>query len=143
MPINGKTAVVTGAGKGIGREISLLLARNGVHVVAAARTAVEVEQLIDEIHGQGGTGLAVSVDIRKSNEVEDLVSRAVKRFGEIDILVNNAGVGTFVDVEGDLFQSLGSIGRIHLVCFPITKLRSRAYSFSERPVESRTILCCI
>ena len=96
--IDGKIALVTGAGKGIGREICLLFAEKGVKIVAAARTTSDIEGLVKEIESQGGKALAVPTDIRKSEEADRLVSLAFQHFGEIDILVNNAGVGTFANV---------------------------------------------
>jgi 3-oxoacyl-[acyl-carrier protein] reductase len=97
-PLDGKIAIVTGAGKGIGREICFLFAEKGVKIVAAARTNSDIEGLVRHIESQGGEALAVPTDIRKSEEADRLISSALRRFGNIDILVNNAGVGTFANV---------------------------------------------
>lgn len=96
--VDGKIALVTGAGKGIGREISLLFAEKGAIIVAASRTASDLEKLIKDIESQGGKGLAVPTDVRESEEADRLASSAIRHFGKIDILVNNAGVGTFANV---------------------------------------------
>lgn len=92
MKLKGQTAIVTGGGKGIGRAICLLLAREGVDVVIVARTEKEIRETARLIEKQGGRALAVKTDIRKEEEVIDMVSKAMNAFGRIDILVNNAGV---------------------------------------------------
>jgi NAD(P)-dependent dehydrogenase (short-subunit alcohol dehydrogenase family) len=92
MKLKGQTAIVTGGGKGIGRAICLLLAREGVDVVIVARTEKEIRETARLVEKQGGRALAVKTDIRKEEEVIDMVSKAMNAFGRIDILVNNAGV---------------------------------------------------
>jgi 3-oxoacyl-[acyl-carrier protein] reductase len=92
MKLKGQTAIVTGGGKGIGRAICLLLAREGVDVVIVARTEKEIRETARLVEKQGGRALAVKTDIRKEEEVIDMVSKAMNAFERIDILVNNAGV---------------------------------------------------
>jgi 3-oxoacyl-[acyl-carrier protein] reductase len=91
----GKTAVVTGASRGIGRAAALALAREGANVVAAARSKAELDALVKEIRAlkTGAKGLAVSADLTKEKPVERLAAKALEMFGKVDILVNNAGVG--------------------------------------------------
>ncbi len=91
----GKAAVVTGAGKGIGRATALALARAGAHVVLAARTAADLEALADEIDSLPGDAqaLAVPTDVSDEAAVARLATASFAAFGQIDILVNNAGVG--------------------------------------------------
>lgn len=86
--LRGKTAVVTGGGRGIGRATALAIAQCGARVVVTARTAPEIESVVREIEAQGGEGLAVQADVARQDDVETLVNRA----GDVDILVNNAGV---------------------------------------------------
>ncbi|MDO8616010.1 MAG: SDR family oxidoreductase [Dehalococcoidia bacterium] len=86
-----RVAVVTGAGRGIGKEIALGLAREGASVVAASRTPAEIEATIAEIAAGGGQALAFRADIARAADVKALVGAALDRFGQIDILVNNAG----------------------------------------------------
>jgi NAD(P)-dependent dehydrogenase (short-subunit alcohol dehydrogenase family) len=81
-----KTAIVTGASRGIGRAIALRLARDGMQVVLAARSPDLLEALAGEI-----SGLAVACDLREPASAQRVVDAAVARFGAIDILVNNAG----------------------------------------------------
>jgi 3-oxoacyl-[acyl-carrier protein] reductase len=87
-----KVAVVTGASRGIGREIAMTLWRAGATIVAADIVADPLKGLVDEITGAGGRALAVAADITKFEDCQNLMDAAVKEFGRIDILVNNAGI---------------------------------------------------
>ena len=91
----GRTAVVTGAGKGIGRASALALAREGAHVVLASRTRSDLESLAHEIAAlnSGARGLPVPTDVSDETAVDALAKAAIAEFGQVDILVNNAGVG--------------------------------------------------
>ncbi len=93
--LQGKIAVVTGAGKGIGRATALALAREGAHVAAIARTRSDLESLAAEIEalGSGARALIVPGDVSKEADVERLAKAAFDTFGQVDILVSNAGVG--------------------------------------------------
>lgn len=91
--LNGKIAVITGAGRGIGRAIALQLVENGAKVVVNYRNSVtQVEELIQSIKDAGGDAFAVQADISKEDEAKRLIEAAVNHFGRIDILVNNAGI---------------------------------------------------
>lgn len=87
----GRTALVTGGGRGIGRRIALAFARLGARVVIAGRNPETLTSTAGEITGAGARCLALPVNIRETGQVEALVSRAVDEFGAIDFLVNNAG----------------------------------------------------
>ena len=91
MLLGGKVAVVTGAGRGIGRAIALKFAGEGAEVVVAARTESEIEAVAKEIRGAGGRAAAVLADVAEEKDCERLVSASVSQFGRVDILVNNAG----------------------------------------------------
>ncbi len=97
----GKTALVTGGGRGIGRAIALVFAEAGANVVVTARSAHQVEAVAAEIETGGGTALALVCDVADSAQVDGTVMEATDRLGKIDVLVNNAGevtVGPVVPV---------------------------------------------
>ena len=92
VDLSGRTAIVTGAGRGIGKEIALTLAEAGADVVAAARTESELVRTVDEVRELGRRGLAVPTDLTLASDVRNLVETAVDEFGAPQILINNAGV---------------------------------------------------
>lgn len=92
IDLSGQTAVVTGASRGIGREMSLYLARAGVHVILMARDESLLEKAVDEIRAAGGKAEAFAVDVAEPQSVKAAFARAEKVTGSIDLLVNNAGV---------------------------------------------------
>jgi NAD(P)-dependent dehydrogenase (short-subunit alcohol dehydrogenase family) len=87
----GKRAVVTGAGRGIGRSIALALAQAGANVAVTARTPSEIAQLVDEIHALGRQSLSVSCDVTDPEQVTHMATTLIEGLGGLDILVNNAG----------------------------------------------------
>jgi len=96
--ITNQTAIVTGASRGIGREIVRLLLENGVNVVAVARNEYGLERLQEEMR-VGKRLLAVACDIRDPLEVERLFEVATDHFRRIDVVINNAGVGAFAPID--------------------------------------------
>jgi NAD(P)-dependent dehydrogenase (short-subunit alcohol dehydrogenase family) len=84
-------AVVTGAGRGIGRGIALTFAREGADVVIASRTTEELETLAEEIRALGRRVLIQAADVSQEEQVQSLVDRTLAEFGRVDVLVNNAG----------------------------------------------------
>lgn len=96
--LSGKVALVTGAGRGIGKAIAGALAAEGAHVVLAARTSAEIERAAGEIRASGGLATAVRADMTDERQVGDLVVESLKVNGSVDILVNNAGIGVFKPV---------------------------------------------
>ncbi len=89
----GKVALVTGASRGIGREIALELARNGAKVaINFARSAEQAEAVVNEIKATGGDAVALQFDVSNEEQVEKGVSQVLEKFSRIDILVNNAGI---------------------------------------------------
>src|SRR4051812_24698184 len=89
--LDGKVAIVTGAGKGIGAGIARGLADAGADVVCAARTASDIEAVAASVHDRGRRALAVPTEGRVTADLEALVARTMSEYGRIDILVNNAG----------------------------------------------------
>jgi NAD(P)-dependent dehydrogenase (short-subunit alcohol dehydrogenase family) len=90
MTLQGKTAIVTGAGKNIGRVISLTLAKHGADIAICARSRADIDSVAEEIREAGGNALPCVCDISDPAQVNALVSKTLERFGKIDILVNNA-----------------------------------------------------
>ena len=90
-PLGGQVAMVTGAGRGIGRAVALALARRGAACAAVARSAAEVEQTAREVSELGVPSLAVAADVTDPDAVEAAVERIWRSLGPIGILVNNAG----------------------------------------------------
>ena len=98
--LKGKTAIVTGASRGIGREIALKLGKLGATVVVNyARKGQMAEEVAKEIVNMGSSALAFKADVRKTGDIETLFEEAIQNFGKIDILVNNAGIAIYKKVE--------------------------------------------
>ncbi|HEX9135229.1 MAG TPA: SDR family NAD(P)-dependent oxidoreductase [Ktedonobacteraceae bacterium] len=89
--LTGKRAVVTGAGRGIGRSIALALAQAGANVAVTARTPIEIEQVVAEIQAMGRQSLAVTCDVTDPAQVTHMATTLIEGLGGVDILVNNAG----------------------------------------------------
>ena len=87
-----QVAIVTGAGRGIGQAISLLLADAGASVVLVARSADEINSVADQIKRRGGNALAIPTDVSDAGQIDHLLVLTMRAFGRIDILVNNAAV---------------------------------------------------
>ncbi|HKC25899.1 MAG TPA: SDR family NAD(P)-dependent oxidoreductase [Thermoanaerobaculia bacterium] len=92
LPLRGETAIVTGAGRGIGRAVALVFAGAGATTVLASRTIDDLEKTAKEIVGAGGRALAIPTDVTSKESVEALVAKAEAETGRVDIVVNNAGV---------------------------------------------------
>jgi NAD(P)-dependent dehydrogenase (short-subunit alcohol dehydrogenase family) len=90
--LSGKVAIVTGAGRGLGRTMALGLAQHGADIVAVSRTLTEVEKLAAEVTALGRKALALKVDTSVKADVDRMVGRTVETWGRIDVLVNNAGI---------------------------------------------------
>jgi len=93
-----KIAIVTGSGRGIGKGIALGFAQAGAHVAVCARTIEQVEATASEIRALGRKSIAIQVDVRETDQVQNMVNKTVEALGRLDILVNNAGGGFYVPV---------------------------------------------
>jgi NAD(P)-dependent dehydrogenase (short-subunit alcohol dehydrogenase family) len=93
--LKGKIAIITGARRGMGRSHALTLARAGAKVVVADISLEDCQKVVDEIKKAKGEALAIKCDVTKKAEVDEMVRKAVEKFGKIDILVNNAGICQF------------------------------------------------
>jgi len=98
MELREASALVTGAGRGIGRAIALALAREGAHLTVVSRSAAELDSLVGEIEASGARGIAFAGDLRSRSACDGAVAAAVDHFGGLKILVNNAGVGAHANV---------------------------------------------
>ena len=95
MDLKGKVAIITGARRGMGRMHALALAKAGAKVVVADISLEDCQKVVKEIEKNKGEALAVKCDVAKKEEVDEMVKKAVEKFGKVDILVNNAGICQF------------------------------------------------
>lgn len=139
MDLTGKTAIVTGGTKGIGRAIAESLVSAGVNVSISARHEGEIERAVNELN-ERGTGRAAGFvcDVRSEAQVRSYFAQTVETFGGVDILVNNAGVGLFAPVEstsGDDFRAVieTNLCGVFYCCheaIPLLKQRGGGYIFN-------------
>jgi 3-oxoacyl-[acyl-carrier protein] reductase len=99
MDLKNKIAIVTGAGKGIGRATALALAKEGANLTLASRTMSDLQSLAKEIGNVGRKALPIVADMSRENDIKKMITETVSKFGGIDILVNNAGLGHFGRIE--------------------------------------------
>ena len=92
MQLKGKVALITGAGRGIGRAIALAFARAGAKLAVTARTISELQETAAQVRKLGRECLPIAADVSQRDDVSRLVNELLQRFGQIDVLVNNAGV---------------------------------------------------
>jgi len=129
--LQGKVAVVTGSGQGIGEAIAQLFASEGAQVIVNARTESSVARVVDTIVQEGGVAHGVTADVGSLEGVDALIDSAVKQFMHIDILVHNAGIFPFSlleDLEDDAWNEVISVNltsayRLTHACIPHMKER--------------------
>lgn len=100
--LKGKKALITGAGKGIGKALALALAQEGVSVALLARTTTDLEKVAEEVAAFGVEAFVVQADVASLSSVNSAAEKVLSSFGTIDILINNAGIGrfgNFMDLE--------------------------------------------
>jgi NAD(P)-dependent dehydrogenase (short-subunit alcohol dehydrogenase family) len=90
--LEGKVAIVTGAGRGIGKAIAMTLAEAGADIVAADRTREQIQETPGEIKRLGKSCLAIAADVTSAAQIDEMVKKAISEFGHVDILVNCAGI---------------------------------------------------
>jgi NAD(P)-dependent dehydrogenase (short-subunit alcohol dehydrogenase family) len=92
QPLKGKVAIITGAGRGLGRSMAVGFAEAGADVVLAARTMDQLEETADLVKAAGGKSLIVSTNVAEEDQANNLAEKTIAGFGKIDVLVNNAGI---------------------------------------------------
>jgi len=118
MKLEGKVAIVTGGGRGIGRAIARGYAAEGAKVAVAARTQEQVEAVAEEIRRRGGEAIAVPTDVTQEEQVEALVQRTVETWGPVNILVNDAGVnprGPFLETAPEEWRQAFEVNVMGIV----------------------------
>jgi len=133
LVLSGKRAIVTGAGRGIGRSIALALANAGADVAVTARTSSELDTLVGEISALGRRSLAVSCDVTDPEQVQHMASTLLEGLGGIDILVNNAGnAGShkFLNHSDELWHRMLAIN--------LTSVYYVSKAFAPKLVEQRS-----
>ncbi|MGE4649346.1 MAG: SDR family oxidoreductase [Myxococcota bacterium] len=124
--LSGRTAIVTGAGQGVGQGIALALARHGAQVTLMGRTFEKVEATCKLIEERGGTALAVGGDVKQAGDLRACLDATLERFGGLQILVNNAQevpLGSLFDVSDEMLEAGWSSGplatfRMMKLCHP-------------------------
>ena len=148
MQFAGKTVLITGVSRGIGKAIALRLARDGANVVVAAKSVEENPKLggtifsaAQEIEEAGGQALAVACDIRFEDQIDRVVEQTVARFGGIDMLVNNASAISLTTTEQtepkrfDLMHDVNVRGTFMMTraCIPLLRKSSNAHILTLSP----------
>lgn len=108
MKLQDKTAMITGAGSGMGKEMALLFGREGAKLVLADISREALDQVVSEIKSGGGSAVGVTANVASEDDVQNMIDKAVKEFGSLDILVNNAGImdkmTPLTDLTDELWQ---------------------------------------
>src|SRR4051812_8385646 len=126
------TAIVTGAGQGIGRAVAIVLGQRGARVVISGRTQEKLDAVVAEVRAAGGEAVAVVGDVADRGTAEATVAAAIEAFGGVDILVNNAQTSVdgvrVTDIDDEALQQVfgsGALGTLYTMqaCYPVMKQR--------------------
>jgi len=107
--LKGKNAIITGAGRGIGRAAAIALAQEGVNVGLLARSKEQLQQVVKELEEVGVNAVYATADISSNNEVKQAIDTLSSQLGSVDILINNAGIakfGKFMDLEVEEWEKI-------------------------------------
>lgn len=121
--VKNKVAVVTGATSGIGREIAKTFARNGMKVVVAGRNEERGTKIVGDILAEGGEAIFVKTEVRKEEDIKDLVTKTISTYGKLHVMVNNAGVTPEVKPVHE--QDLAEFNRINEINYTATFLGTK------------------
>lgn len=133
MKLEGKVAIVTGSGRGLGKSIALKLAEEGAKVVVTDILLENAEEVVQEIISNGGNAIAVKSNIAKKEDVKQLFDDAIDKFGTVDILVNNAGINRDVqlfkmtDEEWDQVIAVNLTGTFYTTRQAAQIMREKSY----------------
>jgi len=133
--LEGKVAIITGGGRGIGAGIARVFAEAGAAVALTARTVEQVEEVAAEIRAAGGRALPIAADLYDNSQLAAVIDKTVAEFGGIDVLVNNAGAGgspLFMDTRVEHMQAALQL----MVVAPFELARLAAPSMLTRPGAS-------
>lgn len=128
--LNEKTAIVTGAGQGIGKGIALCLAKRGVNIVCVGRRLDPITNTANEIKDLGGNAIAISTDVAIREQVDEVVGKTVEKYGTVDVIINNAQpIPNPASVEDTTYEDMhfawkgGTIGSLNFMqaAFPYMK----------------------
>jgi NAD(P)-dependent dehydrogenase (short-subunit alcohol dehydrogenase family) len=126
IDLQGKVVLVTGAGRGIGREIALMSAEAGANVVLAARSRDQLEEVAGKIESLGRAAHIVPVDLRQEAAVTELMTAATDRFSKVDVLVNNAGANSIANLVMSKEQDFRAVYELNVFAvFRLTKAAVR------------------
>jgi len=109
IDLKNKNALITGAGKGIGKAIAIALAKEGVNVILMSRTQSDLDEVATEVNKLGVKSLAITVDVSDISSVDTAVAEALDKFKTIDILINSAGIaafGKFLELEPKAWERI-------------------------------------
>ena len=109
MLLDNKTALITGAGRGIGKGIAKVFAKNGALVILSGRTKATLDEAAEEIRAEGGKAECIPCDVTDEAQVRVMIGEIIARFGRLDILVNNAGISRempFTEMPIEVFDEI-------------------------------------
>lgn len=113
--LQGKKALITGAGKGIGKALALAFAKEGIAVALLSRTTSDLEKVAEEVREAGVEAFVVAADVSNEQSVNEAAKKVLKEFGTIDILINNAGIGRFGNFMDLSSESWSEVININLM----------------------------
>ncbi|PCH99591.1 MAG: 3-ketoacyl-ACP reductase [Flavobacteriaceae bacterium] len=113
--LQGKKALITGAGKGIGKALALAFAKEGISVALLSRTTSDLEKVAEEVRAAGVEAFVIAADVSNETSVNEAATKVLKEFGTIDILINNAGIGRFGNFMDLSSESWSEVININLM----------------------------